>query len=154
VILMKFLQNLSDKQKKYIKRIIALTLAVILCVTAGLLYMPDRKLKATSEQSADSAVSEEAGAAAEAGSSEDEMTTESVTEEVTIPPQDAAEPETESVSSADETDAVGEAEEERTEVGFGNEAEPEKEVPADEGMDDEMNDEMNDIINDGMEGIA
>lgn len=122
---MKFLQNLSDKQKKYIKRIIALTLAVILCVTAGLLYMPDRKLKATSEQSADSAFSEGEGAAAEAGSSEDEITTESVTEEVTIPPRDAAEPETESVSSADETEVVGEAEEERTEVGFGNEAEPE-----------------------------
>ena len=34
--------------------------------------------------------------------------------------------------------------------GSGNEAEPEKEVPADEGMDDEMND----MINEGMEGIA
>ena len=32
----------------------------------------------------------------------------------------------------------------------GNETDPEKEVPADEGMDDEMND----MINEGMEGIA
>ena len=109
--------------QKYIKRSIALALAVILCVTAGLIYMPDRKLKATDGQQAADAGAEGEGAVAEAGG-EEEMSTQSVTEEVTIPSREAVE--TEDASEEEEADSAEEA----AEADQGSEQEAEDDTDA------------------------
>ena len=137
---MKFLRNLNEKQKKYIKRTIALVLAVILCVTAGLLYMPDRRLKATSEQKDTESVSgSEASAEAGSQTAEDEVTTESATEEVVIPPR----------MTAEDAEPGEEEETETAAAHNGVEAEEESQDTAAGGADEE-----NEAIADASENTA